>query len=261
MLLYSVRATSPIVGTSDALLGLPIAPGDILTPVGAGGGPPGILVPAEALGLGTMRSGALEDDDVDAIDVGEGPVKDCNMNGIEDVDDIAAGTSLDTNLNSIPDECEPPGSGDCFCSNAVAPCSNPDPVGGCANSTGAGASLTGTGSSSIVSDDLALTVSGTPLNQFGLIFMGPGSTSVALGAGVRCVDAGGVSLYRFPARPTGGSGGWTETGVAGFSCTTFPAPGCIAAGSTWNFQGWYRDPGGPCATSNLSNSWSVMFTP
>ncbi len=31
---------------------------------------------------------------------------DCNGNGVEDAKDIANGTSLDANLNAIPDECE-----------------------------------------------------------------------------------------------------------------------------------------------------------
>ena len=34
------------------------------------------------------------------------PVHDCNGNGIEDAEDIAAGTSCDENKNGIPDECE-----------------------------------------------------------------------------------------------------------------------------------------------------------
>ncbi|NNM27584.1 MAG: hypothetical protein HKO59_16670 [Phycisphaerales bacterium] len=33
---------------------------------------------------------------------------DCNGNGVADACDIEAGTSLDTNVNGIPDECEPP---------------------------------------------------------------------------------------------------------------------------------------------------------
>ena len=34
---------------------------------------------------------------------------DCNSNGIEDVDEIAAGSSSDCQSNGIPDECDPPG--------------------------------------------------------------------------------------------------------------------------------------------------------
>jgi Subtilase family len=35
-----------------------------------------------------------------------GSVGDCNANGVNDLDDIAFGTSQDCNLNSVPDECE-----------------------------------------------------------------------------------------------------------------------------------------------------------
>lgn len=53
MLLFSVKRDSPLIGTLDALNGVPIEDGDILT-VTAGG--PGILVFAEALGLWTART-------------------------------------------------------------------------------------------------------------------------------------------------------------------------------------------------------------
>ena len=56
MLLFSIRRTSPLVGTPDAFFGAPIEEGDVLTVTGGGGGVPGILVPAEALGLWTLRS-------------------------------------------------------------------------------------------------------------------------------------------------------------------------------------------------------------
>ena len=34
----------------------------------------------------------------------------------------------------------------------------------------------------------------------------------------------------------------------------------IPPGRTWNFQGWYRDPQGPCAgTYNLTNAVQLTF--
>ncbi len=56
MLLFSVRRGSPIIGTADSLLGLPIEEGDILTTPRPPSTVPGIFIAAEVLGLGTVRS-------------------------------------------------------------------------------------------------------------------------------------------------------------------------------------------------------------
>ncbi len=84
MLLYSVRRASAIIGTLDSLWGIPIEEGDILVPMGPPGTPPGIFMPAEVLGLATVRSGTgaawgvpnpnwgnqdIWADDLDALDV------------------------------------------------------------------------------------------------------------------------------------------------------------------------------------------------
>ena len=74
MLLYSVRRGSALIGVADALLGIGISEGDVLVPMGPGA-IPGIFVPAEVLGLATLRSvGAAgtfqgHNDDLDALDV------------------------------------------------------------------------------------------------------------------------------------------------------------------------------------------------
>lgn len=75
MLLFSVRRGSAVIGQPDSLLGLPIEEGDILMPPSFPGGLPGIFVPAEALGLVTVRSFGIAatfqgyGDDLDALDV------------------------------------------------------------------------------------------------------------------------------------------------------------------------------------------------
>jgi hypothetical protein len=72
MLLFSVRRGSAVIGFPDGLLGLPIEEGDILSPPPLGPGfPPGIFIPAESLGLGTLRAGTagpFGSDDLDALD-------------------------------------------------------------------------------------------------------------------------------------------------------------------------------------------------
>jgi hypothetical protein len=38
--------------------------------------------------------------------------------------------------------------------------------------------------------------------------------------------------------------------------------GHILPGTTFHFQGWYRDPAGPCGTGkNMSNAVRVIFGP
>ena len=75
MLLFSVRRGSAVIGQPDSLLGLPIEEGDILVPMGNPGQLPGIFVPAEALGLATVRTNSTAGtfqgfgDDLDALDV------------------------------------------------------------------------------------------------------------------------------------------------------------------------------------------------
>ncbi|MFT4538391.1 MAG: hypothetical protein ACI835_000825 [Planctomycetota bacterium] len=265
MLIFSVRRSSPIIGQLDSIQGVPIMPGDLLVPPLFGPDPgttPGLLIPGESLGLSTGRLGG-EFDDIDALDVEDDPpYHDCNDNGIDDSVDIANGGSCDDNMNGIPDECEPPGTGYCFCTTGQGPCSNDYTNGGCENSTGSGAILEGTGSSSVFQDDLVLTITQAPTGQFGLLYMGSNQISAPFGDGLRCVGAGAGGTHRFGVQSSRGAGTYTEgPGIISDACANFPPAGCILLGATWNFQGWYRDPGGPCANAhNLSNAWSVTFT-
>jgi hypothetical protein len=73
-ILFSVRRGSKVVGMPDSLLGLPIEEGDILAPPPvAGGSTPSIFIPAEELGLATIRSALVSttdfSDDLDAMDI------------------------------------------------------------------------------------------------------------------------------------------------------------------------------------------------
>jgi len=259
MLLFSVRRGSPVIGMPDSIFGIPIEEGDILTtplPTVFGGVSPfpGIFCAAENIGLVTARSFGALGDDLNALDtvLNTNPA-DCNGNGIPDSLDIASGFSTDVNGNGIPDECELIASSYCFCT-AGAPCGNIYPTAGCKNSTGVGASLTASGTSSITNDDLVMTATGMPTFQFGLIFAGTTAVGpLPFGDGQRCAGGG---VVRFPVMNTGASGTITiGPGLVGGG-----AP--FAAFTTRYFQDWYRDPGGPCGSSfNLSHAVAVTFTP
>jgi hypothetical protein len=150
----------------------------------------------------------------------------------------------------------------CGC-DAGSPCGNTATGSGCANSTGAGALLAGAGSTSVAADDLVLSLSSMPANQSGLLFMGSGTGAVPSGDGLRCVTPGALGTFRFPVQGSGAAGEIVlGPGIAALSAGFDQPTGAIASGSTWYFQGWYRDPNGPCSsTFNLSNALAVSFVP
>ena len=269
MLLFSVRRGSAVIGRPDSLQGLPIEEGDLLVPPPAGSnGNPGILIPGEALGLSTQRSGGSSDDLSGGDARTPSPVRDCQPNGTEDGVDIGSGTSLDLNMNGVPDECElpciPTTSGACSTScvcTSGSPCGNDFSSGGCTNSTGKGALLEGSGTSSWGADDLVLTTSDMPANKFGLSFMSLTMGNPAtLGDGLRCV---GGQIKRLGVNGTGAGGSFSiGPGLVQYTQGT-PNPGDdIQVGDTWHFQTWFRDVNSsPCGNgSNLSSAWSVTFT-
>ncbi len=146
-----------------------------------------------------------------------------------------------------------------FCGCASGPCGNDDPQAGCRNATGAGAHLTALGSSRLSDDNLVLRMTPLAPNKFGLFFMGTQPTNQTFGDGQRCV---GGSLYRFPVQNSGGGGEVVFGPIAGWANANFPPSGHIVAGSLWLFQGWYRDPQGPCGAGfNLTDAVRVPFAP
>ncbi len=261
MLMFSVRRGSAVIGAPDSIFGIPIEEGDILVPPMAGGVSPfpGIWIPAENLGLRTRRSGpaACGADELDALAHRVFALLDCNANGVEDALDIHLGTSLDLNQNGIPDECEDPVLiATPYCACPVGPCGNDYLAGGCRNSTGVGAQLLASGSSSWAADDLVLTLTQAPTFQFGIVYMGTVQVGpIPFGDGLRCV---GGNVCRLPLKNTGATGSFSYgPGVLGLA----GAAGCpVLPGDIWNFQGWYRDPVGPCGNGfNLSNAVEVTF--
>lgn len=149
-----------------------------------------------------------------------------------------------------------------FCEGVGCPCANDDSAAGCGNSTGVGARLDAHGSTSVLADDLVLDASLLPAQTLGLFFMGDRQVALPFGDGLRCV---GGHLERFGPPRTSGVSGELSVGP-GIVATSCPGGGvpttCIDAGSTWNFQAWYRDAQGTCGSGfNLSGGVSVLFLP
>ncbi len=210
--------------------------GKLLPPDGS---PSDIFGSAVALSGDTALVGALGDDDACPANIG------CNS-GSAYVFELA------------PDAVQ-----FCFCA-AQGPCGNNDDFGGCASGAGYGAVLSACGSSSVSTDDLILETRWLPPNLPAIFFMGGTNNGVPLGNGQLCLGPGSAGVYRFlPVQSTGTGGVITlGPGLVAYTQSTFPAPGQLAAGQTWYFQSWYRDPAGPCGqSSNLSNGLRVLFQP
>jgi len=121
-----------------------------------------------------------------------------------------------------------------------------------------GALLTGTGSAGVTADDLVLLAERMPTGQNGLFWMGAGRLDILFGDGRLCVGSGGVGAFRFPVQTSGHRGAF----VLGPGIVAQASSLTISAGSTWNFQAWYRDPLGPCGYGlNLTNALAVTWAP
>ena len=119
-----------------------------------------------------------------------------------------------------------------------------------ASGGGQGALVNITGSQIVADNNITLEVNNAPGDRFGLFFFGPTQVQVTFGDGFRCV---GGATRRLPL---------VQTDVFGFASSTPDLTNLptITAGSTQNFQFWFRDPMGPGGTGfNTSNGISVPF--
>lgn len=149
----------------------------------------------------------------------------------------------------------------CSCTAAVAPCANSSPSNGCANTTGLGARIDAAGSTILANDDLVLNISQLPASTLGILFMGATQgTAIPFRDGVRCVTG---SVTRWPVHAASAAGTMSYgPGLAAQASALFSTAFRLLPATTWSFQAWYRDNGGPCGTgSNLSNSGTAVFRP
>lgn len=145
--------------------------------------------------------------------------------------------------------------GSAYCFGAGCPCANDEAAGGCRNSTGGGATLSGTGNPSVSSGSVVLSAIGLPAGA-GLYFQGAdrlnGGAGLVFGDGLRC--AGG-SVVRLEVVVASGGASATTSDLA--------AKGGVAAGDVRRYQLWYRDVfGSPCgANYNLTNGYEFAWAP
>jgi len=128
------------------------------------------------------------------------------------------------------------------------------------NSTGSGAMMSTNGNFSASANSFELICGPVP-QQPGIFFWSEGQVNggmgVAFGNGLRCVGGQGIQVYRLPfLQGTNGELRYTVD----LASPPFNAV-AITAGSTWNFQGWFRDPAGGGAGYNLSDGLEVTFCP
>lgn len=122
------------------------------------------------------------------------------------------------------------------------------------NSVGPGGLISAEGDESLAAENVTLVASGLPPNQPGLFFFGPAQTQTPFGNGFLCV-AGGFTRIEPPVFAD--ASGMAERALD-FSAPYAPF---ISAGSTSNFQLWYRDPAAGGASFNLSDGVSILFQP
>jgi len=139
----------------------------------------------------------------------------------------------------------------------------PPPVSFCVtspNSVGNGMVIGHQGSTSVSTQSLALTAHDGPPFQPGIFYYGPEQIVLPFGDGVRCIGAGSLGTFRLPVVVLGPLGAvvhpldWNAPPISA-------GPGAIGAGDEWNFQFWYRDPGGGPAGFNFSDGLEIQFCP
>ena len=129
------------------------------------------------------------------------------------------------------------------------------------NSTGSAASLSGFGETRVTANDLTLTASNLPQNQFGILIVSASQGFVPNAGGTSngnlCLG-GAIGRYVGPGQILS-SGAAGEFSLA-IDLGMIPQGGgttATVAGDTWNFQGWYRD--GVGLGSNFTDGLEILF--
>ncbi|MFT7669300.1 MAG: hypothetical protein ACI8X5_002000 [Planctomycetota bacterium] len=123
------------------------------------------------------------------------------------------------------------------------------------NSVGSGATISYSGTTGLVANDLTLTVLGVPAGVPGLFFYASNQTAGFFGEGLLCVQG---DLKRLNVQITDSLGFVSKT--LDLSSAPFDSGnGQAIAGETKNFQFWYRDTAGGPNGFNTSGALEVTF--
>ncbi len=127
------------------------------------------------------------------------------------------------------------------------------------NSSGGPAVLAATGSATAADNDLTLTATGVPANQFGYLLLSQTQGFVmqpGMSQGNLCLG-GSIGRFIDLAQTSDVSG--TLTFAVDPSMVPQPSStAAIQSGETWNFQAWFRDMN-PASTSNFTQGLSILF--
>jgi hypothetical protein len=122
------------------------------------------------------------------------------------------------------------------------------------NSSGLAAVISATGCPSVAIGAVTLNGASMPANKTALFFYGPNAAQSPLGNGFLCVGGG---LFRFHAGTTSAAGTIAHA-IDFHSAPAGMGAGAIQPGSTWRFQGWFRDGAG---NTNTTDAIAIVFAP
>jgi hypothetical protein len=223
------------------------------------GGSPSVTDLAGTFGPPTMNGGSVTNDGSGQITLHS------DQTAVFSFVDAGTGISADFTIigtfHGTADEISA-GPGTAFCSGdgsgTACPCGNTGGAGeGCANDTLSGASLSGSGSASILADNLVLSAANLTPGP-GLFFQGNNAVNSGngntFGDGLRC--AGGGVRRMEVTFANAGNGFSTSTSIS------ISTDGNVSIGDTRRYQYWYRDSGtSPCGSLfNLSNGYEITWT-
>jgi hypothetical protein len=132
---------------------------------------------------------------------------------------------------------------------------------GSPNSAGPGASLSMSGTTSISSNDFSLLTSGASPNSSGLFVYSEFQASEPFGDGIRCIGSTPLGVHRLSPTLITDEGGAATRHVDMTLGAPASGASAITAGSTWNFQFWYRDVAAGGSGFNATDGLQVTFCP